>query len=731
MIEPSEESASLRAGNYYITADATYIDDRTHVLNHCDTFGIISRSGDILPLGKEVQGIYHRDTRYINCLELRINGIKPTLLSSNIKEENEILSVDLTNPDMQPEHGGLHQGTLHLHRSQFVRDGVFHEKIELINYNEHPHHLVLSIRFGSDFKDIFEVRGLKRAKRGEFMGYEFPDPQTIHMTYRGLDKVNRVCRITFGNGTYQPEDRQTGSVKFDLDLPPGQTVLLDYAISFEEGNETTSHRDYQTARTRIGPEMEKTKSYFPVIETSNEQFTHWIHRSKADLVSLMADTPFGKYPYAGVPWYNTAFGRDGLITALETLWIAPALSRDVLRYLAGNQATTINHTVDAEPGKILHETRGGEMVALNEVPFRQYYGTIDATPLFVMLAGEYYNRTADLGTIKQIWPNIVQAINWIDEYGDLDGDGFVEYQHKSKNGLTNQGWKDSYDSVFYANGQLAGPPIALCEVQGYVYCAKMHSANLALLLGEKALAEKWRTEARILKEKFNDAFWDREMECYILALDGKKQPCRVKSSNAGQVLFTGIADPAKAKKLVSTLMKPDMFNGWGIRTLSSEERRYNPMSYHNGSIWPHDVALIAEGMGRYGYHQQAMQLMTGLFDASLFINLQRLPELFCGTDRRAGEGPTAYPVACSPQAWSVAAVFMLLKAILQVRIVPLKKQISFHKPTLPPYLDTLHIRNLEVGDMQIDLELIRHGRDNMVGVNWNYTGSDWELSVVK
>ncbi|MDW7693656.1 amylo-alpha-1,6-glucosidase [Flammeovirgaceae bacterium SG7u.111] len=709
--------------------DPGYIDDRVQVLNHCGTFGIFSRMGDILPLGKAVHGLYHKDTRYINTLALKLEGEALTLLSSNIKEENEILSVDLTNPDLLLADGTfLRNGTAHIRRSQFVRNGVYLEKIELQNFGEIAVSLKLSLTFSGDFKDIFEVRGLKREKRGMLDSNKQIGNKQVVICYHGLDNISRKANISFGQEFHQFEGEE---VYFDLCLPPKQTIALDYSIAFEEGEGNFETKVYQHLRPQVEPSLEENKSYFPTIETSNEQFSHWLNRSKSDLISLMADTPFGKYPYAGVPWYNTAFGRDGIITALETLWVAPDLSRDTLLYLAACQSDKLDEENDAEPGKILHETRGGEMVNLNEVPFRQYYGTIDATPLFVMLAGEYYQRTADLGTLKKIWSNIKKALEWINLYGDLDQDGFVEYKHKAKNGLTNQGWKDSHDSVSHSNGQLADPPIALCEVQGYVYAAKIHGANLAKTFGEHALANQWRDEAKRLKEKFNERFWDKELNCYVLALDGNKQPCRVKSSNAGHVLYTGIADPSKAKALAATLLKPDMFNGWGIRTLSSDEVRYNPMSYHNGSVWPHDVALIASGLSRYGFQQQALRLMTGLFDASLFIPLQRLPELFCGMERRKGEGPTSYPVACSPQAWSVAAVFMLLKAVLQIKISPLTKEISFQKPILPSYLEEITIKNLLVGNGFVNLHLVRHNHDQMVGVNWENSPEGWKLTVVK
>jgi glycogen debranching enzyme len=468
---------------------------------------------------------------------------------------------------------------------------------------------------------------------------------------------------------------------------------------------------------------------FAGISTSNEQFTHWIHRSRADLISLITQTPYGLYPYAGVPWYNTAFGRDGIITAMEVLWVAPQVAKNALIFLAHMQAKEMIPAKDAEPGKILHEARSGEMANTAEIPFKEYYGTIDATPLFVMLAGMYYQHTADMAAIKNLWPNIKAAINWIDNYGDLDGDGFVEYKHKAENGLTNQGWKDSHDSVMYKNGELCEPPIALCEVQGYVYAAKNYASLLAEVLGEKDFAQQLKTEAAQLKQKFNEVFWDEESSCYALALDGNKKPCKVVSSNPGHCLFCGIVDDDKAAKLAATLLSADMFSGWGIRTLSEGGKRYNPMSYHNGSIWPHDNALIAAGLARYGFQKEAAKILSALFDASLFIELQRLPELYCGFPRRRGEGPTSYPVACSPQAWSVGAVFMLLQACLQIEIDAVKKTIVFKKPDLPPYLDRIAINHLPLGSASCDIELYRLDYD--VSFNVIRKPADWSILIVK
>jgi glycogen debranching enzyme len=433
-------------------------------------------------------------------------------------------------------------------------------------------------------------------------------------------------------------------------------------------------------------------------------FDDWLGRSLADVVMMTSRTPQGPYPYAGVPWFSTVFGRDGLVTALQLLWVQPSLARGVLATLAASQATFDDPARDAQPGKILHERRYGEMAALHEIPFGGYYGSHDATPLFVMLAAAYQRRTGDLEFSARLWPHVEAALEWLDGPADPDGDGLIEYQARTPAGIANQGWKDSEDAIFHADGRLATGPIALCELQAYAYAARRGAADLAETLGQPDRATELRRRAELLRRAFEEAFWMPEAGTYGVALDGDKALCRVRTSNPGHCLMAGIVAPERASRVADDLLSDAMFSGWGIRTLAAGEPRYNPMSYHNGSIWPHDNAIAALGMARYGLHEAAGKVLSSLFDASRHFDLARMPELFCGFSRGPREEPTHYPVACSPQAWAAGSAFMLLGATLGLEIDATRRSVQFDG-RLPSFLDCLRISDLVIGDASIDVEL--------------------------
>jgi len=723
--DPRVRDADEQPQPFYIAAHDSLVDEPPRTLKHGDTFALFDHYGDLASRRGNTLGLYHKDTRYLSRLKLTVEQRSPLLLCSTVHANNAMLDVDLTNPDVK--HGDallLAKDTVHFTRTKFLWNGGCYETLRFRNFGAETLRLRVDLAFDADFADLFEIRGYQRERRGKVTPSVRAN-DAVRFTYASLDGVARVTDIFF---TPAPRELASRHAGFELDLPPKVHRSIVMSVHCSDGDGWTQRHVFRAMRA-ARRELRIATRRAASVETSSGLINEVLCRSMADISMLVTDKEHGPYPYAGVPWFSTAFGRDGIITAMQLLWVYPALGRGVLRYLAASQATELNPARDAEPGKILHETRAGELANLGEVPFGCYYGSIDSTPLFIALAGQYWQHTGDHQTIDAIWPNIEAALAWMERYGDADGDGFLEYRRRRDSGLVNQGWKDSSDAVFHADGTLAEAPIALCEVQGYAYLALTSASRLAAMRGDPEMATRLADKARSLREKFEAQFWDDELGMYVLALDGEKRPCRVRTSNAGQVLFTGIAAPERAARIASVLSSGEFLTGWGIRTVSEREHRFNPTSYHNGSIWPHDNSLIALGLARYGHSDLAARLTTAVLDAAINMDLRRLPELYCGMRRRRDKGPILYPVACSPQAWAAATPFAMLQACLGLEVDASQRLARLRYPRLPERLHSVEVRGLPIGDASVDLLLRRHGDD--VAVNIVRRSGDAEIVTLQ
>src|SRR5688572_20354945 len=695
---------------FAVLSEAERSSTPVRVLKGGDSFAVFDPHGDVVPTAASEHGLYHAGTRFLSRFELLLANFRPLLLSSTVSEDNAVFTADLTNPDVVRD-GCVRvgRGLVHVFRSRVLTHGTWIECLRVTNHAPHPLEAPLSIRFDADFADIFEVRGTRREARGHLLPpHTGPDPT---LRYRGLDGIERQTRIRCQRA---PDHADDGSLSFLVALEPHAVAEIEIAISCDvrdAGRPLSRYNDTVAERRRLLA-VERDRSCQVI--GANTAFNRWARRSESDLRMMITETEHGPYPYAGIPWFSTPFGRDGIITALELLWASPGVARGVLTFLAETQATSRNDAQDAQPGKILHEMRDGEMAALGEIPFGRYYGSADATPLFVVLAHAYFERTGDRPFVDRLWPHVLAALDWMDGDGDPDRDGFIEYARRSETGLVQQGWKDSWDSVFHADGALAAAPIALAEIQGYAYAAWRGAAALASARGDEQQAAHWHRRAETLQSLFEDAFWCEDLGTYALALDGAKQPCRVRSSNPGHCLFTGIASRSHAERVAATLLSEQSFGGWGIRTVAAGAARYNPMSYHNGSVWPHDNAIVAAGLARYGFTAQAARIFSAMFDLSQAVDLHRLPELICGFHRRTGDSPTLYPVACAPQAWAAGAIYMLVQSCLGLQVDGVAQRVTFTHAVLPEEIDWLRIINLTVGTATVDLLLTRHPFD--VGV---------------
>lgn len=676
-------------------ASAQRVPLRIYALKHGDTFLVADALGNI---AGDNDGLFHNDTRILSRFIVTLDGKLPSLLGAGLSQDNAVFTTHSTNRTPSPMGDAtMPEGVIHLQRSRLLWNDRLYEQLRIENFGQGEIAVPIVVLFGADFRDMFEVRGASRSHRGQIFEPEI-DQRSVRLRYQGLDQVTRQAVIRFSE---LPQRLDPGAAEFLFRLP-GHGAFELYIEIGPDDRAVPGRIRFRHACAGARMRMRALSRHGTVLRSSGRLFNDWIEKSRCDLALLTTELPTGPYPYAGIPWFSTTFGRDAIITALQALWLSPALALGVLRFLASRQATEASAFKDAQPGKIMHEARKGEMVALGELPFGEYYGGVDTTPLFVMLAGAYASRTGDMALIDELWPALLRAISWIEQVGDSNRHGFLDYARGSEKGLSNQGWKDSHDSIFHADGRFPEGPIALVEVQGYAFAAFRTMAELAARRGLAEDAARWRVRAEALRIAVEGRFWMKDLEFYALALDGKDQPCRVRASNAGHLLYCGLPAPERGARVAAQLLDAPFNSGWGIRTLARGEINFNPMSYHNGSVWPHDGAICIAGLARYGERDGVVRLLSELFEAAVHFDM-RLPELFCGFPRVRGEAPIAYPVACMPQAWASGAVFMTLQACLGIRVDGAGNRIRIDRPRLPIGIETLTIEALPVGSGQVSL----------------------------
>lgn len=706
-----------------------------------DTLGNISACLDENSIGS--LGLFCKDTRFLSRLELQIEGRSPVLLSSNA-EKGFALSVLCTNPLIDDR---IPAETLGIERDIVLNGGLF-EEISITNYSTVPIQVEVSLSFDADFLDLFEIRGFNRNQRGRPLRWvppeplptkpemslgdvpaessipaeisalmvdpeqgleDDPHPKEIILAYQGLDQSIMESHIQFQHR--QPTLLKGHTAVWQLPLQPHQKQVLGYRLHMATNNRPTSvvHTPMTLSQAKAAEIMEQThwREQKTHIRSDSKTFNHVIERAEQDIYLLRQTFGKGKALSAGVPWFSTLFGRDSIIAASQTLMLDPSIARETLYILAHYQGKAYDDWRDEEPGKILHEIRLGEMARCREVPHTPYYGTVDATPLWLMLYAEYYAWTHDHETLEQLWPNALAAMEWIDN--SCQETGYLAYNRRSSRGLLNQGWKDSGNCIVNRKGELADGAIALVEVQGYVYAAKIRLSEIARLKKRIDLADRWLEEAHDLKMRFNRDFWVDDLDYCALALDGQGRQVDGITSNPGHCLNLGIFHADKAQSVAERLHAPDMFNGWGIRTLSSLSPAYNPMGYHIGSVWPHDNSLIVQGLRAIGAIDQALEVAQGIADMTMHQPYYRPPELFCGYERTVDDSPVQYPVACSPQAWATGAIFQLLQAMINLVPDAPNNCLRIIDPALPESLNHLSLRNLRIGQTLLDLEFERSG----------------------
>jgi glycogen debranching enzyme len=674
------------------------------------TFLSTSFAGDIMPPGAPDVGFFHDDTRYLSHLELKIGGQSAVVLSSST-EKNFASQIELTIGNITlRETIELPENTVHVRREQLLARNIFFDYLTFENFNQNTIEFRVEITYAADFMDVFQVRGASRGKSGTYYR-PIITGDSVLFVYRGLDRRERQTLLKLNPAPHAFTDPWTTAV-WNIRLQPMERVRIETltsAILQDDPHPRNEKTDFllnlRTRRQNFQEWQNESTRFW----SSHDEFDGALRTAIGDFHALQIPRTKDHIVAAGIPWFATIFGRDSIIASYQSLLLNPRLAAETLRVLARLQGTEYNDWRDEEPGKILHELRDGEMSNNQENPFGAYYGSVDATPLFLVLASEVFNWTADEQLMRELMPAFHRALDWIERYADLDGDGFVEFQRRSPRGLVNQGWKDSWDGNLHADGTPAEAPIALVEVQGYVYDAKYRMSRLMRYFGDTAQADKLKRQALELAKRVEKSFWMQNRNYFAMALDRHKRKLEVISSNPGHLLFSRVLKTDKARAVMSRLMEPDMHSGWGWRTLSSAERVFNPLSYHRGSIWPHDNSLIVHGMALYDFTRPALHTLTTLFQACLNFRDNRLPELFCGVQRRDHDVPVQYPVSCSPQAWASGALFFMLTSVLGIRPSAPSRELNIVNPVLPDWLDHLQVRNLRVGRSRVGLDFTRRG----------------------
>jgi len=696
-----------------IECDAQTLARTELVLKEERLFLLTDASGNITPAGACELGLFYEDTRVLSYYELRIAGSRPDVLSSQAARVFAA-QIDLTVTDR--EFGGVFsepKNFLHIRREHLLGEFMT-DRMVLTNYMGRTVEFGVELSFAADFADIFEVRGAGRAGRGEY--YEpLVSEREVSWLYRGLDGALRRTLIRF---SISPTVLDGGSARWELALEPKESIELEVIIVplMEGVRIATLGFPFADRFARIRAAYDDWHATATEIRCDDEFFNSALRQAITDLRALMIEHRGQSTISAGIPWFTAPFGRDAIISSLQVLMVNPEIARHTLLFLAAMQGREVNDWTEEEPGKILHELRRGEMAACREIPHIPYYGSVDSTPLFLILLGETIRWTGDLAFARRLLPHAERALAWIDEYGDIDGDGFVEYARRSSRGLANQGWKDSGDGVAFPDGTLPEPPIALIEVQGYVYAAKNEMAELYASLGNTRRARQLRADAAALRQRIDDAFWMEDRGFYALALDGRKRRVPTITSNPGHLLWAGVPSPEQARRMAGVLLNDEMFSGWGIRTLARHQPVYNPLSYHNGTIWPHDNALITLGLARYGLRREAATVFNALVDAALHFRYHRLPELFCGIWRGETDAPVAYPVSCSPQAWAAGAFFQMLQGLLGIEPDGAGRMVRLVQPHLPMRFRYLDIHRMTVGGSRVSLQFNRYGERTMANV---------------